>query len=141
MFAAIGAVIAGVAGYHYKTGIPLWQSNGKYSSGGEHIADNSELLFDAAGGAALFLFGAFLTIAVRNIRTVIDDEGIYATNAFRKKVFKASWSELTSLKQENPQAKAEHTLRAGGQQLQIGTSMQNYRDLLAEIRQRAPLLK
>lgn len=139
MFAIVGAVISGLAGYHLATGIPLWQGTSKFS-GGEHIASSGELWFGAIGGLPILIFGLVVLLSTLNCAVTIDETGISATNLIKRTWFQATWADVTALDRIEPRPGSGYKLIANGKILKLQFSASDMRDLVAEIKRRAPNL-
>jgi len=129
LIAIVGGVISSIAFYHLSTGIPLWQANSKYQ-GGQHLATRSELWFDGLGGLPLILLGLAVLLLAINSTVTIDNQGIRATNLFRRVTFRANWSEITSVERLNPGPASSYKLTANGKTLQLDSSITGFQDLI-----------
>ena len=139
IFGFVGVVLVGVAGYHLVTGVPLIQANSR-SGGGEHIATPAELGIGIAGGVVMMLFSLLMTLVTVNCAITIDEEGLFATNFLKLKVFRAKWSEVTDLARINPRPGSGYKLSGNGKALDIHTTTNGMKELIAEIEHRAPAL-
>jgi uncharacterized membrane protein len=104
---------------------------------GEHIASVSELWFGIVGGVPLFILGMILFLNALNSAITIDQQGIVATNLFKRRFFRAAWSEVSVVRRTGSKAGAGYEVIANGKTLRIQTSTQHMKDLIAEIQKRA----
>src|SRR5690349_18796837 len=97
VIAIVGVIIAGIAAYHLATGIPLLQANSKFHAG-EHIASSSELWFGMVGGIPFLLLGMALLLNALNSAITIDEQGLVATNLFKRPFFQAAWRDVSAVR-------------------------------------------